>query len=793
MDPLLGTNIGPIRIVDHLGAGGMGEVYVGYDEKLERRVAVKAVHRDRRLMEHAQARLLHEAKILSKLEHPNICRLYDLIQQPEGDFIVMELLEGVNLREGMKRSHRFSEKLRMVLDICKALAAAHAGGVTHRDLKPENIMLTNDGTIKILDFGLASSKVDQHAPTLEMLPFGQEKLTESMSAVLKTKLGTIKGTIRYMSPEQARGEPASPASDMYSFGLLMQELFTNSNPYPAGLTEEALLWRAMNGETVEIKGLDDDLTRLILRQKSESPAQRMTAQECATRLRWIIEKPKRHLRRWAMAAFVLVLVLGTVLSSIGFYRARQAVRASQEINRFLQDMLIEVDPRNAGIDLKVIDLLNDTAPDIDRDFEAYPDIRGDLHQSFGSVYHALGDYKRSQQHLNEALRIRNDQLGPNHEQTLTTRSELFLVLLALGLYEESYQVATELQATSQRVFGADHLQTLIAANNVATATCFFGRFDEALVLQRDLLRRSTRILGASHIQTLDIQNNLADTLYSMGRYEEAEQLQSAIIEMDRLAARVEDPDHLVAMMGYGHSLMALGRLDEAVSLYRDLIVTSRRVLGPDHSQTVAAVNSLASSLTSLGQYAEAEETLREVLEVAQARYGKAHRETISLMNSLAVVLSQQQRFDEALPVLRDVVALEQKILGEDHPDRLFGMFNLAYTLGKSGKTEEAKEQLTQLIDRCFKGLGSDHPFCLKTMWALVKILYDRGEFDQAAERGSELVERSRQAMGQAHPFTLSCMDLVVTVLRGAGRAHDAEILEAESRSLRSDLAAQPSP
>ena len=311
MDSLLGTKVGHIRIISQLGAGGMGEVYVGYDENLERRVAVKAVHRDRRIHEHAQARLVQEARILSKLEHPHICRLYDLIQHGDGEFLVMELLDGVSLRQHMKSDLKHTEKLRIAMQVCEALAAAHARNIIHRDLKPENIMVTSDDTVKILDFGLARSDVDQQASTLEQLPYGQTQVTESMSAVLQTQLGTIKGTIRYMSPEQARGETATAASDMYSFGLLLQELFMHENPYPTGLTEEALLWRAMNAETRELKGLDDDLTQLIQRQKSVSPSHRLTASDCAIRLQWISDQPKRKLRRLALASFVMVLILGT--------------------------------------------------------------------------------------------------------------------------------------------------------------------------------------------------------------------------------------------------------------------------------------------------------------------------------------------------------------------------------------------------------------------------------------------------------------------------------------------------
>src|ERR1051325_1481717 len=152
---IVGTTLGNIRIEGLLGAGGMGEVYLGFHLKLERRVAVKTIRPERRLSPAAKARLLREARVLSKLGHPGICQVYDLVETPEADFLVLELIEGKTLAELLAVPPDYDEKLRLAQEIAAVLAVAHEQQIVHRDVKPENVMVTRTGAVKMLDFGLA--------------------------------------------------------------------------------------------------------------------------------------------------------------------------------------------------------------------------------------------------------------------------------------------------------------------------------------------------------------------------------------------------------------------------------------------------------------------------------------------------------------------------------------------------------------------------------------------------------------------------------------------------------------
>ena len=215
---LVGSQIGHIRIIDVLGRGGMGSVYLGEDEKLRRRVAVKAIRGDRRLHENAKSRFLQEARILSQLNHRNICVVHEFVEQQECDLLILELVEGRNLRAAMKTQLSRQHKLDIAHQLLEVLAAVHGAGVIHRDLKPENIMIRPNGEITVLDFGLARSVDDDHAPgrpTLDLDELDTARTADISddgppTVQVRTNLGTVVGTAGYMSRSRRGPSPPPP-------------------------------------------------------------------------------------------------------------------------------------------------------------------------------------------------------------------------------------------------------------------------------------------------------------------------------------------------------------------------------------------------------------------------------------------------------------------------------------------------------------------------------------------------------------------------------------------------------
>jgi serine/threonine-protein kinase len=341
---MIGTVIGGrIRILGVLGQGGMGDVYEGVDERLNRKVAVKAIRADRRLSEESRSRFLREARALSALDHPNICRLFEYIESPEGDFLVLESIDGVTLTRAIEAGMSRGRKLRIAEQIVTALAAAHRKGIVHRDLKPENVMITPEADVKILDFGIAQLAFESDdEKDVEPVVNGTTTLVFPIApttAPLKARTG-VAGTPAYMSPEQAVGGEITTASDLYSFGLLLQALLTEHQPQPDGLGQYEILVRAARGQSLPMTGERRDVTTLVAKLKNLDPGDRPTAPEAKTTLQRIIDAPKRRARYVFAIVAIMVVLFAAAKYAIDVTTARhQAERGRAQAEELVSFMV----------------------------------------------------------------------------------------------------------------------------------------------------------------------------------------------------------------------------------------------------------------------------------------------------------------------------------------------------------------------------------------------------------------------------------------------------------------------
>ena len=328
-----GVLVSHYRIDAKIGEGGMGEVFDAHDETLKRKVALKTVRITAQLRSDARTRFTREARVLSQLDHPHICRVFDYLSFDEGDMIVLELIEGHALNVDIGKL-TYAQQLAIAEDITSALVAAHAAGIVHRDLKPGNIMLTVSGGVKVLDFGLAcvreSATVHEPEETngqLTDIDLAEWSDSDDSISGFHTEVGSVFGTVQFMSPEQASGDPVGPASDMFSLGLVLQELFMGT---PARkLKRSDGLARAAAGESNPISGVPRDLAQLITRMKEGAPTRRPTAVEALARMRWIRATPQRRLRRALIAGVAVVGLVGATKYTLDL----RAERETSEWNR----------------------------------------------------------------------------------------------------------------------------------------------------------------------------------------------------------------------------------------------------------------------------------------------------------------------------------------------------------------------------------------------------------------------------------------------------------------------------
>ncbi|HET9529735.1 MAG TPA: serine/threonine-protein kinase, partial [Blastocatellia bacterium] len=264
------NSIAHYRIIEPLGAGGMGAVYKAHDEKLDRTVALKLLPPEAVAQEDRRRRFLQEARAASALNHPHILTVYEIGEAGGIPFIVMEYVEGETLRRRIgSRSLSTAEALDFAIQIAEGLAKAHEHGIVHRDLKPENLMISRDGYVKILDFGLAKLVERERHKSVNS--------AEKTVIQVDTQAGTIMGTIKYMSPEQLLGKRVDLRSDIFSFGTVLYEMLTGRCPFAAGNdidTMHAIIHEEPRPPHTVRAGLPRDLGRILEKALAKTPKDR---------------------------------------------------------------------------------------------------------------------------------------------------------------------------------------------------------------------------------------------------------------------------------------------------------------------------------------------------------------------------------------------------------------------------------------------------------------------------------------------------------------------------------------
>src|SRR2546429_312865 len=282
-----GTKLGRYEIRSKIGEGGMGEVYLAQDTKLDRKVALKilpvevAAHPDR------MKRFLREAKTVSALNHPNIITIYEIEHIDSVNVIATEFIDGETLRQRLKNAPvKLGEVLDVATQIASALSAAHAAGIVHRDIKPENIMLRRDGIVKVLDFGLAK--------LTERLPPDSVDAEAATKGLVQTESGVVLGTVAYMSPEQARGLAADARTDFFSLGVVIYELVAGRSPF-SGATRSDLIAALLEKEPPPLARFipesPAELERIVMKALAKDPDERFqTAKDLLIDLKRLKQK-----------------------------------------------------------------------------------------------------------------------------------------------------------------------------------------------------------------------------------------------------------------------------------------------------------------------------------------------------------------------------------------------------------------------------------------------------------------------------------------------------------------------
>jgi non-specific serine/threonine protein kinase/serine/threonine-protein kinase len=799
-----GDRIGPYRLVQKLGEGGMGIVYHAEQEQpIRRRVALKLIKAG---MDTAQviARFESERQALALMDHTNIARVFDAGTTEQGrPYFVMEYVQGVPITEYCDK-HRSTTKqrLELLLQVYAGVQHAHQKGIIHRDIKPSNVLVSlQEGrpVPKIIDFGVAKATAKQ--------------LTEHS---LFTELGVLIGTPEYMSPEQAEltALDIDTRTDVYSLGVLQYELLVGALPFErkelrqrafdeicrrireeepskpstrvsklgsisASLAEQRRtdprsLARQLRGDLdwITMKALEKDRTRRfgsvdefaadIKRYLQHEPVG-AGPPSAAYRARKFI---RRHRVGVAFAAVVVLLLAGLVVTmSIQAARVARERDTAEEVSEFLVRLFEVSDPSESrGRTITAREVLDKGVERIEHELTDQPEIRGRLLHTMGSVYRGLGLYESSRPLLEGALENRRALYGDAHPETLLPLVDLARLNLKRGSYGKSEEQYRRLLELSRRVHGKEHRNTLAAMNGLGNVLRILGRYDEAEPLLAGALDAGRRMLGPEDVITLATMVNLAVLRVRQGRFDDARPLFLESLEIRRDKGEGDSLSALATMIELAWLCVKQGRYEEARDWYTDALDHRRRILGEEHPDTLTIMSSLANVYRILGDGEQAESLFLEALEVQQRILDPGDRDLAATRGNLGAMYLWQERYGEAEVQLLAALEIMRESVGDDHSETLTMMNLLAETYFRQGRLEQAESIFLRNVATRERVFGEDHPGTLDVLHKLGRMYRDLGRNREAEEILTQVVEARSRVLGEDHPRTQESMAVLNDVL-----------------------------
>jgi eukaryotic-like serine/threonine-protein kinase len=818
-----GSFIGPYKLLQQIGEGGFGVVYMAeQDQPVRRIVALKIIKPG---MDTAQviARFETERQALALMDHPNIARVLDAGATDSGHpYFVMELVKGVPITEFCDKQLLAPEaRLRLFLDVCHAIQHAHHKGIIHRDIKPTNVMVTlHDGTpvVKVIDFGVAKATV--------------QKLTEK---TLFTAYGQMLGTPIYMSPEQAEmsGLDIDTRSDVYSLGVLLYELLTGTTPLEAdrlrlaGYAEVQRLIREEDpprpstrlsslGDTAAAfavsRGLDvERLTRLLAadldwvvmkalekdrNRRYDTPGafaediERYLNQEPVSarppsksyRLKKLVQRNRAAMLTTALVA--AALLVGTVVSTWQALRATHAegvALAAVQSEKKAKDKAVAA----ANAERKAKD------DALAREAETKAVLAFVENRVFAAARpegyrHGLGFDITLKKAIESALPFvkQGFQKQPLIEARLRLTMGRSFFLLGDPRRAAEQQEAARALYEQQR--GPDHPDTLRSMAHLANSYASLGRLEDARELREETLARQRERLGPFHPETLASMTNLASSYTSLGRHADALKLREETLALQKQRLGPDDPETLITLGNIAVSLAALGRPREALKVREETLAIEKMKLAPDHPLTLLTMNNLANSYDDLGRYSDALKLGEETLALRKIKLGPEHPDTLASEINLAHTYIKLGRLAEALKVNEDTLTRCKSTLGEKHPLTLESMAGLAESYEALGRYADALKLRDQTLTSRKAELGENHEKTLESGAALASSCEALGRHADAQALYEKVLSLQKAKLGPDHPETLETMTGLADSYAAVGRQIDALKLREETLARRKD-------
>ena len=769
-----GELIGNFRVLHEIGQGGMATVYLAEraDGNYSQRVALKIL-RHGLTDSQAQFHFAQERQILASLDHQSIARLLDAGTTATGlHYLAMEYVEGVPIdRYCDEQRLSIDARLTLFLRVADAVQYAHRHLIVHRDLKPSNIVVTPEGAVKLLDFGiaklLAPATFDHAAPP--------------------TRQGVWLMTPECASPEQVRGDPVSTATDVYQLGLLLYYLVSGRQPYSVQGRAPLDAFRVIcesepiapsatvSNEAVDTEAettpyictvrsttpgrlrrtLRDDLDAIVLKALRKEPAQRYASVER------FIDDIRRHrqgftvsahdgvwsyragkfLRRHAPMLSVIAVAVVAIASVATWYaiqlggernRAQLEAATATRVAEFLADVFNGSSSRIANGGTTARELLDRGAERIETELADQPEMQARLLNVIGGVYVQYDLFDQAQPLLERALSQNTQLHGRNSKETADTL----------------YWIAT------------------LAAHRDDNA--------KAIGLYEEVLRIRESTLGPQRVETADALAALASATLSGGDTPKAERAAQRALDIYTQTVNANDERVLTTINVLLACAVSAGDLPRARTLYEQLLPRIEQSLGANHRNYAAALGNLAYIKIELGDYEGVERDLRHSIQLYEHLYGPDHGSIATKWVVLGNLLQQTGRLSESLTTLQYAIDSQRRVSGPGDRIEAFALSMMSSTLRSRGDLPGALQRIQAALDILRKVLGTSHDEYAEALQAYGEIQLEMNHLSAAVPALTEAVAALRTAHAPDHYRTAAARMAYALLLMRTERHVEAE-------------------
>lgn len=779
---------GHLQLKELIGEGSYGEVYKAYDSVLDRNVALKLI-KEKNISPYQSRAFIQEAKNLARVRNRHVLAIHGVNVNESRVGIWSDLIKGKNLSNLHDKNYRynFNELLHISQSITEALIAVHESGLIHGDIKAANVMQDENGKIILMDFG-----------------------TGSESNNFLDNAGYITGTPMLMAPELLAGKGKSQSCDIYSFGVLLFKLATGSYPIK-GLNLADIHKAHKNRNYLNFRDFDAKLPRniqnLILQMISIHPANRPTAVELKQKIKHIINAPQRRLKRMVISFITSLLLIGTIISSMGFYKANQAKTVAvqeknkaQAVSMFLEDLLASPATIGTGREVKVVDLLEIAAKDINSNLTLSPEARASIYYSLGRSYITLKIPEKAKLQLQESLKINQqlygeasieslqvmvklitaNQLLNEDEVSLALMKKLISLAESNGLENSYHAKVARIKLVQHKSKNGNHKSGLAELNKIIDKANNKNDVKyQALLVKSYIYQNQSKYQLAldygqqasdwlkdnspNSVSQIEVNTSLIMSFIKLGQMDYAKSLLLNNIETIKRVSGDQNIGYLRTIGNYGAFLIENNNQKEASIVLKEALELSTKLKGNRNPDTISIKINSANNLVALGRLTEGEKLMQSALTDGIIALGENNVSVLILEYNLSELLNNTNRHIEAEKLARSNHKKMLKVFGDQHLYTLLSQDNIANSLNSQKKLSQAEIIYIKLLAILEETQTIQSPYTQLVLSHYVDNLILSKNVKLAKQKLVQLHQIQVEILGQNHSETQKSQKLLKTL------------------------------